>query len=228
MNRVLIVDDEPALRTALSVTLRAAGYDVTCAADAREALRLAGETVPDVVLVDLGLPDRDGTHVIRRLRAWTDAPILVVSGRTGSRDVVGALDAGADGYVTKPFSVDELLARLRAARRRSPDGVPSPTRYVGRHVLDLAERTITGADDCGSDPPRLTPTEWALLEALLHEPHRLVPAADLATAVWGDASRGSLDSLRTHLVALRRKLEPDPMRPRHLVTEPGLGYRYEP
>jgi two-component system KDP operon response regulator KdpE len=242
MTRVLLVDDEPTIRTALSITMRAAGYTVDCAATAHEAVEQASAAPPDLVLLDLGLPDRDGTHVITRLRAWTSAPIIVISGRSGGRDKIAALDAGADDYVTKPFSTDELLARLRAAQRRHPERSESPHRRLGRYDVDLATRTLRplepgawdeadgadGADDADDALPRLTRTEWAVLEALLHQPGRLMTYRDLADHVWGTTSPADNDSIRTHIARLRRKLEPDVEGSRQLVTEPGQGYRYQP
>jgi two-component system, OmpR family, KDP operon response regulator KdpE len=232
---VLIVDDDAQILRTLAVTVRAAGYEVRCAANAHEALQVAAAAPPDLVVLDLGLPDGDGTDVIRALRGWTDVPIIVLSGRTGSSDKVRALDAGADDYVTKPFGADELLARLRAARRRSGGGDASPTVRMGDLVVDLARRTVTrsggqpaGGDVAAEPAVHLTPTEWALLEVLVRRPGRLVSRRDLVTRVWGPEHAGDDDSLRVHVAKLRRKLEPDPSRPRHLVTEPGMGYRFQP
>jgi two-component system KDP operon response regulator KdpE len=249
VTRVLLVEDEQTMLMTLAITVRAAGYEVDCAATAAQALATAVAVPPDLVVLDLGLPDRDGTVVIEGLRSWTDVPIIVLSGRTDSADKVAALDAGADDYVTKPFVTEELLARLRAAGRRHPSGDDRPRVQVGRLVVDLAARTVTPVDDAGQDAAgqddagqddgeqgaagqgeeiRLTPTEWAVLELLLRHPGRLMTQRELVRTVWGPGHRGDSDSLRVYLARLRRKLEPDPSRPRHLVTEPGMGYRFQP
>jgi two-component system KDP operon response regulator KdpE len=187
-------------------------------------LAAAHASPPDLVLLDLGLPDLDGVDVIRRLRDHSDVPIVVLSARAGSTDKVGALDAGADDYVTKPFGVDELLARLRAVLRRSPDSAdPAPVR-LGDAVVDLAARTVTRA----GEPVHLTPTEWGVLEVLLRNPGRLVPQRQLLHAVWGPSYDTETNYLRLYLAQLRRKLEPVPARPRYLLTEPGMGYRFRP
>ncbi|HVU74741.1 MAG TPA: response regulator [Mycobacteriales bacterium] len=224
MTRVLVVDDEPPLRRTLAIGLRARGYDVDTAADGRDALATAHATPPDLVLLDLGLPDLDGVEVIRRLRDHSDVPIVVLSARAGSPDKVGALDAGADDYVTKPFGVDELLARLRAVLRRSPDAdAAAPVRF-GDVVVDLVARTVVrdGA------AVHLTPTEWGVLDVLLRNPGRLVPQRQVLHAVWGPGYDTETNYLRLYLAQLRRKLEPVPARPRYLITEPGMGYRFQP
>jgi two-component system, OmpR family, KDP operon response regulator KdpE len=223
--RVLIVEDEPALLRALQINLRARGYEVTTAVTGHEALALARGRPPDAVVLDLGLPDVDGTEVIRGLRGWSGAPVIVLSGRAGSGDKIGALDAGADDYVTKPFDVEELLARLRAALRRGEQQVPSTRFRVGQHEIDLGGHTVTC--DRGEEL-RLTPTEWRLLEILLGAPGRLVGSGQLLREVWGPGFERSTHYLRFHMAGLRRKLEDDPHRPRHLLTEPGMGYRYQP
>jgi two-component system, OmpR family, KDP operon response regulator KdpE len=220
---VLIVEDEPALLRALRIDLRARGYEVLTAASGRDALDQARRRPPDAVLLDLGLPDTDGTQVISQLRGWSTAPVIVLSGRTGAQDKIGALDAGADDYVTKPFSMDELVARLRAALRRGDAG-PGAVVSIGRSQVDLAAYTITRDDE----PVRLTPTEWRLLEVLLRAPGQLVPAGRLLTEVWGEGFEHHAHYLRFHMAGLRRKLEDDPPRPQHLLTEPGMGYRYQP
>jgi two-component system KDP operon response regulator KdpE len=227
--RVLIVEDEPALLRALRINLRARGYDVRVASAGREALAEARQRPPDVVVLDLGLPDLDGTEVIRDLRGWSRAPVIVLSGRAGSEDKIGALDAGADDYVTKPFDMEELLARLRAALRRD-DRSPRGARFtIGRCEIDLAAHTIVRAPpDADSDPLHLTPTEWRLLEILLNAPGQLVSSDRLLGEVWGPGFERSTHYLRFHMAGLRRKLEDDPHRPRHLLTEPGMGYRYRP
>jgi two-component system KDP operon response regulator KdpE len=227
------VEDEPALLRALRINLRARGYAVTAAVTGREALAEARRQLPDAVLLDLGLPDLDGGEVIRELRTWSTAPVIVLSGRTGIADKIGALDAGADDYVTKPFSMAELLARLRAALRRD-DSAAQGTRFrIGRCEIDLTAHTITrelrstsGLER--SEPVHLTPTEWRLLEVLLTAPGQLVGSDRLLAEVWGPGYERSTHYLRFHLARLRRKLEEDPPRPRHLITEPGMGYRYQP
>jgi two-component system, OmpR family, KDP operon response regulator KdpE len=231
--RVLVVEDEPALLRALRINLRARGYLVSTAVAGREALAEAARRPPDAVLLDLGLPDLDGTEVIKELRSWSRAPVIVLSGRASSGDKIGALDAGADDYVTKPFSMEELLARLRAALRydRTPYGA---TLWIGRCEIDLAAYTVLRhpADAADGDTPpeavHLTPTEWRLLEILLHAPGQLIGSDRLLAEVWGPGHSGSTHYLRFHMARLRRKLEDDPPRPRHLLTEPGMGYRYQP
>jgi len=223
----LVVEDDPQIRTTLTITLRAAGYAVTAARNAAEALALARRHRPDLVVLDLGLPDRDGLHVIRQLRSWSDVPIVVLSGRTGSGDKVTALDAGADDYVTKPFATPELLARLRAARRRADPGERTGETYVGPVHVDFTTRTLDRADG-GTDGVQLTPTEWDLMELLARNPGRLMTHAELATRIWGADTARAAQSLRTYMARLRHKLEPDPTRPRHLLTEPGMGYRFQP
>jgi two-component system, OmpR family, KDP operon response regulator KdpE len=227
--RVLIVEDEPALLRALRINLRARGYDVAIASAGRDALAQARQRPPDVVVLDLGLPDIDGTEVIRDLRGWSHAPVIVLSGRAGSGDKIGALDAGADDYVTKPFDMEELLARLRAALRRD-DQSPRGERFtIGQSEIDLTAHTIVrrrGPDE--SERLHLTPTEWRLLEILLSAPGQLVGSDRLLGEVWGPGFERSTHYLRFHMAGLRRKLEDDPHRPRHLLTEPGMGYRYQP
>ena len=225
MTRVLVVDDEPQILRALRINLRVREYEVSTAATGTEALEVAGRHPPDLVILDLGLPDLSGLEVIEGLRGWTSAPIVVLSGRADNSDKVEALDAGADDYVTKPFSMDELLARMRAALRRSgpPDDEPRVT--LGDLVVDLAAKRIyrgTGGD------VRLTPTEWHLLEVLLRHPGKLMSQQPLLTEVWGPGYASATGNLRLYMAQLRRKLEPDPARPRWLITEPGMGYRFQP
>jgi two-component system KDP operon response regulator KdpE len=225
---VLIVDDEAAMLRALRINLRARGYEVTTAATGRAALTEATRRPPDAVLLDLGLPDVDGVGVIEELRTWSRAPVIVLSGRTGSEDKIRALDAGANDYVTKPFDIEELLARLRAALRRD-DPAGATEIALGRWTIDLTAYTATRADGDGvEEAARLTPTEWRLLEILLRHPGQLVPSGRLLTAVWGPGYEGHTNYLRFHMAKLRHKLEHDPSRPRFLVTEPGMGYRYQP
>jgi two-component system KDP operon response regulator KdpE len=225
VTRVLVVDDEPQILRALAINLRARGYDVATAGDGGEALASAGSQPPDVVVLDLGLPDMDGVAVITDLRRWSAVPILVLSGRSDSADKVDALDAGADDYVTKPFGMDELLARLRAmVRRGTPAGPDEPAVTFGDVVVDLVAKRVTVA----GEEVRLTPTEWHLLEVLVRHPGRLMSQRQLLTEVWGPGYETAQGNLRLYMAQLRRKLEPDPARPRHFRNEPGMGYRFEP
>ena len=224
MTRVLVVDDEPQLLRALTINLRARTYDVVGATSGAEALRAAAAQPPDVVVLDLGLPDLDGTEVIAGLRGWTEVPILVLSGRSDSRDKVEALDAGADDYVTKPFGMDELLARLRAMTRRAGSKGEEPVVRFGEVTVDLAARRVTGP----TGDVRLTPTEWHLLEVLVRHPGKLLSQRQLLADVWGPGYENAHGNLRVYMGQLRRKLEADPARPRHLLNEPGMGYRFEP
>lgn len=228
MTRVLVVDDEPQILRALSINLRARHYEVFTAATGFEALRTAAAQPPDLVILDLGLPDLDGVDVVRGLRGWTTAPIIILSGRSGSADKVGALDAGADDYITKPFGVDELLARMRAVSRRATaeDAVPVVT--FGPTTVDLSARRVTFDNGSTTREVRLTPTEWHLLEVLLRHPGKLLSQKRLLAEVWGQGYESAGGNLRVYMAQLRRKLEPDPARPRHLLTEPGMGYRFQP
>ena len=229
--RVLVVEDEPALLRALEITLRARGYQVASSPDGRTALAEAARRPPDAVLLDLGLPDLDGTEVIRRLRAWTGVPVLVLSGRAGSGDKIGALDAGADDYVTKPFAMEELLARLQALLRRDAQPSGGQVFSIGHCTIDLAAHEVLRRVDGNADhaePVRLTCTEWRVLEVLLRSPGQLVPASRLLSQLWGPGAKTSTHYLRFSMAGLRRKLEDDPPRPKHLLTEPGMGYRYQP
>ena len=225
MTRVLVVDDEPQILRALRINLRVREYEVHLASTGAEALEVAGRFPPDLVILDLGLPDLDGVEVIQGLRGWTKAPIIVLSGRADSTDKVEALDAGADDYITKPFGVEELLARMRAAVRRVGAGEDLPRIKLGDLTVDLAaKRVISGT----GDDIRLTPTEWHLLEVLLRNPGKLLSRSQLLTDVWGPGYADATGNLRLYMAQLRRKLEPDPARPRWLITEPGMGYRYQP
>ena len=274
-NAVLIVEDQPELLRALSINLRARQYDVLTARTGREALAVAASRPPDAVILDLGLPDIDGTEVIVELRRWSKAPIIVLSGRSSPGDKIGALDVGADDYVTKPFAMAELLARLRAALRRDEGeanlGRPHQA-TIGRWLVNLTSHQVTraaepatdsvratdsapaagpgpsphpgsagggglsGAGLSGAGPSaagpeetlRLTPTEWRILEILLQRPGQLVGSAQILTGVWGPGFSQRTNYLRFHMARLRRKLEDNPARPRHLLTEPGMGYRYQP
>ncbi len=231
--KILIADDDPQILRALRITLRARGYDVVTAADGTGAINAAVEEKPDLLMVDLGMPGTGGLEVIEAVRGWSGAPILVVSGRTGSADKVEALDAGADDYVTKPFAIDELLARIRALTRRvgpgaagGAGGPDEPVVTFGDVVVDLAARTVTRA----GDPVRLTPTEWQFLELLVRNEGRLVTRQQLLAEIWGSAHVTDTGYLRLYLSQLRRKLEPDAAVgavPRHLITEPGMGYRFQ-
>ncbi len=225
MTRVLVVDDDPQILRALRINLTAHGYDVTVASDGAAALRAAADSHPDVVVLDLGLPDLDGTEVIAGLRGWTPVPIIVLSARVESTDKVHALDAGADDYVTKPFGMAELLARLRASMRRAAvatvDG--EPVVDAGDFRVDLAAKKVVrdGAE------VHLTPTEWGILELLVRHRGKLVGQRELLRSVWGPGYGKETNYLRVYLAQLRRKLEIEPSRPRHLITEPGMGYRFE-
>ena len=248
MTRVLVVDDEPQILRALRINLRVREYQVDVAATGAEALEMAARHPPDLVILDLGLPDLEGVEVIEGLRGWTKAPIIVLSGRADSTDKVEALDAGADDYITKPFGVEELLARMRAAVRRTGTAEDQPRIRLGGLIVDLAAKRVTrqapvpagggqasggptGGGPAGAPPPddiRLTPTEWHLLEVLLRNPGKLLSRNQLLTEVWGPGYADATGNLRLYMAQLRRKLEPDPTRPRWLITEPGMGYRYQP
>jgi two-component system KDP operon response regulator KdpE len=227
MTRILIVDDEPQLLRALRINLQARRYEVSTAADGAAALRIAKGDRPDLVLLDLGLPDMDGADVIRQLRTWTPVPIVVLSGRADSHDKVEALDAGADDYVTKPFSLEELLARVRAVTRRRTDAEVPITVDIGRFRVDLHNHTIQAVDDA-AETIHLTRTEWQLLEVLLRNPGMLIGQRRLLQEVWGPTYLNETHYLRQYMTHLRRKLEADPARPKHLITEPGMGYRFAP
>ena len=223
MTRVLVVDDEPQIVRALRINLRARGYDVDAAPDGRTALDLAARRHPDVIVLDLGLPDMEGAEVIRGLRGWTSVPIIVLTARHASEEKVDTLDVGADDYVTKPFGMDELLARLRAAVRRAAPPEEDAVVTTEEFTVDLAAKKVTRA---GADV-RLTPTEWHVLEVLVRNAGRLVSQQQLLREVWGPSYANETGYLRVYLAQLRRKLEADPSHPRHLITEPGMGYRFE-
>ena len=243
-NGILIVEDEANLVRALRINLRARQYEVRCAGTGREALALAASHPPDAIILDLGLPDIDGTEVIVELRRWYHAPIIVLSGRTSPGDKIGALDVGADDYVTKPFAMAELLARLRAVLRRDErEASQNQPRQavVGRWLVDLTAHQVSLAAPAAAVPAprpglllgrretlRLTPTEWRILEILLRRPGQLVGSAQILTGVWGPGFQQRTNYLRFHMARLRRKLEDNPARPRYLRTEPGMGYRYQP
>jgi two-component system KDP operon response regulator KdpE len=227
--RVLIVDDEPTLLRALSINLRARSYDVDTAADGASALTAASRRPPDLVILDLGLPDMDGVEVILGLRAWCRAPIVVLSARQTQAEKVAALDAGADDYVTKPFGMDEMLARIRASlRRAAPVAEQVAVVTTSAFTVDLAAKRVTVVSRDGpAGEVRLTPTEWAVLEVLVRNAGKHVGQRRLLQEVWGPAYGTETNYLRVYMAQLRRKLEPDPSRPRHLITEPGMGYRFE-
>jgi two-component system KDP operon response regulator KdpE len=223
VTRVLVVDDEPQIVRALRINLRARGYEVDAAPDGRTALDLAARRHPDVIVLDLGLPDMEGAEVIKGLRGWTSVPIIVLTARHASEEKVETLDVGADDYVTKPFGMDELLARLRAAVRRAAPPEEDAVVTTAGFTVDLAAKKATrdGAD------VRLTPTEWHVLEVLVRNAGRLVSQQQLLREVWGPSYANETGYLRVYLAQLRRKLEADPSRPVHLITEPGMGYRFE-
>jgi two-component system KDP operon response regulator KdpE len=224
--RVLVVDDEPQILRALRINLHARHFEVVTAADGAGALEAAKAQRPDLLILDLGLPDTDGVDVIRSLRGWTDVPIVVLSGRAGSSDKVIALNAGADDYVTKPFSIEELLARMNAVSRRlRPETTDEEPVRVGDHTVNLAEKSVRSAD---GELVHLTRTEWELLALLVRNPGKLVSQRQLLQEVWGPTYLDETHYLRQYMAQLRRKLEPDPTRPRHLLTEPGMGYRFMP
>jgi two-component system KDP operon response regulator KdpE len=223
MSRILLVDDDVQLLRALRINLTARRYEVTTATDGTTALTVAARTPPDLAIIDLGLPDLDGVTVVEGLRGWTRVPIIVLSARDTEAAKVDALDAGADDYITKPFGMDELLARIRAALRRAAPAASGPAVVtVGDLTLDLAAKRLTTS--AGHDV-RLTPTEWHLLEILARHPGKLVSHRQLLHDVWGPAYDTETNYLRVHFANLRRKIETDPARPRYLITEPGIGYR---
>jgi two-component system KDP operon response regulator KdpE len=223
--KVLVVDDDPQLVRALRINLTAHGYHVLTAPDGTTALKVAADTKPDIVVLDLGLPDINGTDVITGLRGWTTIPIIVLSARTDAGDKVQALDTGADDYVTKPFGMDELLARLRAAIRRAttPTDTGQPTLHTTSFTVDLTTKKVHR----NSTEVHLTPTEWAVLEILVRHRDRLVTQKQLLHEVWGPAYATEIHYLHVYLAQLRRKLEPEPSHPKHLITEPGIGYRLQ-
>jgi two-component system, OmpR family, KDP operon response regulator KdpE len=224
MTRVLVIDDEAPILRALRINLTARKFEVSTAADGASGLAAMARDRPDVLILDLGLPDMDGTDVIRGVRGWTTTPIIVLSAWGQESQKVAALDAGADDYVTKPFGMDELLARLRAAVRRASPAPEAPVVSTGDFTVDLADKRVTRD---GQDV-RLTPTEWQLLEVLVRHSGRLVTQRQLLAEVWGPGYQKEAHYLRVYMANLRRKLEPDPSAPRYLLTEPGMGYRFCP
>ncbi|HYN55931.1 MAG TPA: response regulator [Motilibacterales bacterium] len=221
MTRILIIEDEPALARALAITLNARGYETDVAVTGAAGLDLAASSHPDLILLDLGLPDLDGMTILNAVRGWSQVPVVVLSARQTSHDKVAALDAGADDYVSKPFAMDELLARIRAATRRAASAESDPVVVTETFTIDLAARLVTR----DGQPVRLTPTEWRLLEILARNAGRIVTQKELLRELRGPDLDRESHYLRVYLAQLRRKLEPDPARPRHLLTDPGIGYR---
>jgi two-component system KDP operon response regulator KdpE len=224
VTRILVVDDEPQILRALATNLRARGYEIELARTGEAALALAARTHPDLVILDLGLPGIDGVEVIEGLRGWTNMPIVVLSVREAERDKVAALDAGADDFVTKPFGMDELLARMRAALRRAVPSGEEAVVETEHFTVDLAAKRVTTA----SGEVRLTPTEWHIVEVLVRNAGKLVTQRQLLQEVWGPSYEKETNYLRVYLAQIRSKLEPDPARPRYFVTEARMGYRFEP
>jgi len=222
VTRVLVVDDEPQIRRALATNLKARDYKVDLAATGEEALEVAASTHPDVVILDIGLPGIDGIEVVRGLRGWTSVPIIMLSVREAELDKVAALDAGADDYVTKPFGMNELLARLRASIRRAAPAGEEPRIVTADFVIDLATKRVTKDDG----EVHLTPTEWGLIEMLVRNEGKLVSQRQLLQEVWGPTYEKETNYLRVYMAGLRRKLENDPSQPVHFITEPGMGYRF--
>lgn len=225
MSTILVVDDEAQIRKALTINLTARGYQVDVAASGEEALKHAAAHPPDLVLLDIGLPGMDGVEVIEGLRGWTTVPIIILSVRDGEADKVRALDAGADDYVTKPFGMNEVLARLRAALRRHQPLPEQPVVSTSAFAVDLGEKIASLTD---GTHVHLTPIEWAIVESLVRHAGRLVTQRQLLQQVWGPQYEHETNYLRVHLAAIRKKLEPEPSRPRYFLTEPGIGYRFEP
>lgn len=226
--KILIADDDPQILRALRITLSARGYEIVTATNGRDAVSSAIEDRPDLYILDLGMPELDGVEVIQGLRGWTQAPILVVSGRSGASDKVEALDAGADDYVTKPFSIDELLARIRALTRRLPGQEAAPVTRIADVTIDLSAKSVTRATAHGPEFVRLTPTEWGVLEMLVRNAGNLVTRQSLLTSIWGSEHITDTGYLRLYIAQLRKKIESDPSHPRFLLTESGMGYRFQP
>lgn len=226
--KILIADDDPQIIRALRITLAAKGYSIITASNGAEAIAAAIDHHPDLYMLDLGMPELNGIEVIQGIRGWSSAPILVVSGRTGAADKVEALDAGADDYVTKPFSIDELLARIRALTRRlSGTDTSDPVVLLGDVTVDLASRSVTRVSGSDTQRIRLTPTEWQVLELLVRNTGNLVTRQTLLTEIWGSEHVTDTGYLRLYIAQLRKKLEPQPGTPRYLVTEAGMGYRLQ-
>jgi len=224
MSLILAVDDEPQLLRALITNLKARGYRVDAATTGEIALEMAARHHPDVVVLDLGLPAMSGIEVIYGLRGWTEVPIIVLSARDAEREKIAALDAGADDYVTKPFGMGELLARVRAALRRGAPSTEEATVITEAFTIDLTAKRVAN----GNGEVRLTPTEWHLVEVLVRNAGRLVTQGALLREVWGPEYGKETNYLRVYMAHIRRKLEPDPSEPQYFITEPGMGYRFEP
>lgn len=224
MTRILVVEDDRSLVRALVSNLEVRGYEVAVAGDGAEAIRRAADHRPDLVILDLGLPGVDGLSVLASLRGWTDIPVLVLSARGGEIDKIEALDAGADDYVAKPFGMGELLARIRAALRRSLPGAEEAVIQTDHFTIDLSAKKVW----VGEDQVHLTPTEWGMVEILVRNPGRLVSQTTVLREVWGPAYEQETHYLRSYIAQIRRKLEPEPSRPRYFLTEPGMGYRFVP
>ena len=225
--KILIADDDPQILRALRITLTAKGYQIFTAADGAQAITAAIDHHPDIFLIDLGIPELDGIEVIHGIRGWSQAPILVVSGRAGAADKVEALDAGADDYITKPFAVEELLARIRALTRRVPQEDATPVVHLGNVTIDLAAHSVTRDTSDGQKQIRLTPTEWQFIDILIRNAGKLVTRQTILTTIWGTEHAEDTGYLRLYVSQLRRKLEEDPSNPAHLLTEPGMGYRLD-
>lgn len=225
--KILIADDDPHILRALRITITAKGYDVVTATDGAQAISAAIDRHPDLFLLDLGMPRFDGIEVIHGIRGWSQAPILVVSGRVGASDKIEALDAGADDYITKPFAIDELLARIRALTRRIPQDDALPVVRFGDVTIDLAAHSVTRTVSGAEKYVRLTPTEWQFMGMLIRNTGKLVTRKTILTTIWGTEHTKDTGYLRLYMSQLRKKLERDPVRPKHLITEPGMGYRLE-
>jgi len=228
VTKVLVVDDEPQILRALHINLTARRYDVVTATSAKQALDVASHAHPDLIVLDLGLPDMDGVEVIHALRGWSEVPIVVLSGRAQSEMKIRALEAGADDYVTKPFNVDELVARVRAVARRSVAAEEAPVVEFGDVVVDLEAHRVRRTRGTETEDVRLTPTEWQLLQILVRNPGKLITQRELLRAMRGPKYDDAGHLLRQYMAQLRQKLEPTPPRPRYLLTEPGMGYRFQP
>ena len=224
MSRLLVIDDEAPFTRALSIGLRARGYEVDWAASGRAGLDIAAREHPDLILLDLGLPDLDGVEVLQALRTWTTTPVIVLSARSQEHAKVVALDSGADDYVTKPFGMDELLARVRTALRRGMPGEDQATIATDHFTIDLVQKRVC---DTAGQQVRLTPTEWHMVETLARHAGKLVSQRQLLQEVWGPHYENENDYLRVYMARIRRKLEPDASRPRYFLTEPGMGYRFQ-
>jgi two-component system KDP operon response regulator KdpE len=226
--KIIVADDDPQMLVALRIILRAHGYDALTARNGAEALDLVATERPDLLVLDLGMPQLDGLDVIRAVRGWSTLPILVVSGRSDSTDKVEALDAGADDYVSKPFATDEFLARIRALTRRSVGSADAPVIRFADVTVDLGDKAVSIERDGKSEPVRLTPTEWQILELLARNPRKLITQRTMLTELRGPQHLSDTGYLRLYIAQLRKKLEPDPTRPRYILTEPGMGYRFQP